>query len=116
MTKHNAAAPLERVHVFNPASGPSVEESYWTSGADPWCHMGMLSHLPHPHSPPSVTSSVYIRGLVIVGRIFVIFDVEFCKHCVYCASCAAETSPLKFKIPGGKMLFFAPTKKPTESL
>lgn len=47
------------------------------SGADPWCHTGTLSHLSHPHSPQSVTSSVYIRGLVIVGRIFCDF---WCWH------------------------------------
>lgn len=31
-----------------------------------------------------------------------IFDVGFCKHGVYCASCAAKTSSLKFKILGEK--------------
>lgn len=30
-----------------------------------------------------------------------IFDVEFCKHFVYCASCAVKTSSLNFEIFGG---------------
>lgn len=49
-----------------------LRESYWTRSRRParWCHTGTLSHRSRPHSPQSVTSSVYIRGLVIVGGIF----------------------------------------------
>lgn len=103
-TKLNAV-PLKRVHVLYSGLLSSFGWKLLDEvavvpirGATRGHWVIALIHILHKVWHHLCTSKV----LLLLEGYSVIFDVDFCKHIVYCASCAVKTSSLKFEIFGGK--------------